>query len=105
MDWNIGYTLWMFLAAFLTGWNVVAVLFQKKRYNYKIALFSVGFFCVALLEELRMFAQWLDHGELKLLEHALQTLPAYFGCCFLAVIVQNVILFAVDGWRNRKDKK
>ncbi len=44
MDWNIGYTLWMFFA----------------------------------------------------LEHALQTLPAYFGHCFLAVLVQNVFLFAVD---------
>ena len=51
MDWNIGYTLWMFFAAFLTGWNLVAVLFQKKRYNYKIALFSVGFFCARYWNE------------------------------------------------------
>ena len=105
MDWNIGYTLWMFFAAVLTGWHVAVVLFRKKRFSCKLAFFALLCFSIALLEELRMFAQWLDHGETKMLENALQTLPSYFNYCFLAMVLQDIILLAVDWWRNRRDKK
>lgn len=105
MDWNIGYMLWMLFLVILTGWNVGGVLFRNERYSYKKAFFSLICFSVALLEELRMFAQWYEHGEMKMLETGLQTLPSYFVNWFLVVLAVNAVLIAVDLRRNRKDKK
>lgn len=105
MDWNIGYTLWMLFLVIFTGWNVGCVLFRNERYSCKKALLSLVCFSIALLEELRMLAQWYEHGEMKMLENGLQTLPAYFANWFLVVLAVNAVLIAVDLRRNRKDKK
>ena len=72
MDWNIGWVFWIGCSYFLTIVNCYFVLVKKAKYNYIIGVSGIAFFSVALLEELRMFSQWIDeymkrHLEIKLI--------------------------------------
>ena len=58
------------------------VLVKKAKYNYIIGVSGIAFFSVALLEELRMFSQWIEDGEVGMLTHALQNLPVQFTISF-----------------------
>ena len=63
MDWNIGWVFWIGCSYFLTIVNCYFVLVKKAKYNYIIGVSGIAFFSVALLEELRMFSQWIEDGE------------------------------------------
>lgn len=78
MDWSIGWVFWIGCSYFLTIVNCYFVLVKKAKYNYIIGVSGIAFFSVALLEELRMFSQWIEDGEVGMLTHALQNLPIQF---------------------------
>ncbi|WP_143406225.1 hypothetical protein [Faecalibacterium prausnitzii] len=96
MDWNIGWVFWIGCSYFLTIVNCYFVLIKKTKYSYVIGLLGISFFSVALLEELRMFSQWTEDGEIGMLTHALQNLPIQFTIRFLIVTVITTLLIIID---------
>ena len=92
MDWNIGWVFWIGCSYFLTIVNCYFVLVKKAKYNYIIGVSGIAFFSVALLEELRMFSQWIEDGEVGMLTHALQNLPIQFTIRFLIVVGITTLL-------------
>ena len=102
MDWNIGWVFWIGCSYFLTIVNCYFVLIKKTKYSYVIGLLGISFFSVALLEELRMFSQWTEDGEIGMLTHALQNLPIQFTIRFLIVTVITTLLIIIDLNRTRK---
>ena len=92
MDWNIGWVFWIGCSYFLTIVNCYFVLVKKAKYNCIIGVSGIAFFSVALLEELRMFSQWIEDGEVGMLTHALQNLPVQFTIRFLIVVGITTLL-------------
>lgn len=102
MDWNIGWVFWIGCSYFLTIVNCYFVLVKKAKYNYIIGVSGIAFFSVALLEELRMFSQWIEDGEVGMLTHALQNLPVQFTIRFLIVVGITALLTIIDLHRTKK---
>ena len=104
MDWNIGWVFWIGCGCsyFLTIVNCYFVLVKKAKYNYIIGVAGIAFFSVALLEELRMFSQWIEDGEVGMLTHALQNLPVQFAIRFLIVVGITALLIIIDLHRTKK---
>jgi len=101
MDWNIGWVFWIGCSYFLTIVNCYFVLVKKAKYNYIIGVSGIAFFSVALLEELRMFSQWIEDGEVGMLTHALQNLPVQFTIRFLIVVGITALLIIIDLHRTK----
>ena len=74
---------------------------KKAKYNYIIGVSGIAFFSVALLEELRMFSQWIEDGEVGMLTHALQNLPVQFTIRFLIVVGITALLIIIDLHRTK----
>lgn len=102
MDWNISWIFGISCSYFLTIVNCYFVLVKKIKYNYIIGVSGIGFFSVALLEELRMFSQWIEDGEVGMLTHALQNLPIQFIIRFLIVVGITALLIIIDLHRTKK---
>lgn len=102
MDWNIGWVFWIGCSYFLTIVNFYFVLVKKVKYNYIIGVSGIAFFSVALLEELRMFSQWIEDGEVGMLTRALQNLPIQFTIRFLIVVGITALLIIIDLHRTKK---
>ena len=101
MDWNIGWVFGIGCSYFLTIVNCYFVLVKKEKYNYIIGVSGIAFFSVALLEELRMFSQWIEDGEVGMLTHALQ-IPIQFTIRFLIVVGITALLIIIDLHRTKK---
>ena len=93
MDWNIGWVFWIGCSYFLTIVNCYFVLVKKAKYNYIIG--------VSGIEELRMFSQWIEDGEVGMLTHALQNLPVQFTIRFLIVVGITALLIIIDLHRTK----
>ena len=105
MDWNIGWVFWIGCSYFLTIVNCYFVLVKKAKYNYIIGVSGIAFFSVALLEELRMFSQWIEDGEVGMLcafHKNLQNLPIQFTIRFLIVVGITTLLIIIDLHRTKK---
>ena len=68
----------------------------------QIGVSGIAFFSVALLEELRMFSQWIEDGEVGMLTHALQNLPIQFTIRFLIVVGITALLIIIDLHHTKK---
>lgn len=95
----LGILDWLFV--FSDNRKLLFCTCQKGKYNYIIGVSGIAFFSVALLEELRMFSQWIEDGEVGMLTHALQNLPVQFTIRFLIVVGITALLIIIDLHRTK----
>ena len=102
MDWNIGWVFWIGCSYFLTIVNCYFVLVKKAKYNYIIGVSGIAFFSVALLEELRMFSQWIEDGEVGMLTTLFKIFQFNLPSRFLIVVGITTLLIIIDLHRTKK---
>ena len=100
LEHRLGILDWLFV--FSDNRKLLFCTCQKAKYNYIIGVSGIAFFSVALLEELRMFSQWIEDGEVGMLTHALQNLPIQFTIRFLIMVGITTLLIIIDLHRTKK---
>jgi|GEM_PF-6331460 len=89
MDWNIEWIILGAISFILATLHVLMALLGKKRALPFLCLFSIAFGGFTILEELNIFVEWLQYGEMATLEKAVQFVPDMLMTGFFILLALN----------------
>lgn len=101
MDWNIAWVLWAVIAVLIAAINLIRAFLGKKRGTSVLVLCSLSFGAFSALAEVKMLIQWVEHGEMTILNQAMSSIPNALIAELIVLIILNGIAIIVGNRTKR----